>query len=175
MTPTPVRLRAKPPADRPAALRIATPGGDDLTTDPSAAHGARLPDESDETVTIPLRRRATWRQRLVEAEGGLRLALRSNSTLFVHLFAGSVMLVTGAVVGFSVPDWLFILAAFAAVIAAETFNLAIQTLAAELASNSPAAWRRTFRLSTAATLTVVAGAVLTSLVIIARHLGRLFG
>lgn len=138
--------------------------------DPAVSrHSAPSPRQAPQS-----RRRALWHQRLIEAEGGYRLGLRANSILYVHLFAASILTVSGGVLGLSFRDWLLIGLCVAAVIAAELFNAAFQTLATHLESSAPLAARQSARLATAAALTTVLAAWAASLTIIAREMWRLF-
>jgi diacylglycerol kinase len=120
------------------------------------------------------RRRAWWHQRLVEAEGGYRLGLRANSTLYVHLFAASILTVSGGVLGLSLLDWLLIGLCVAAVMAAELFNAAFHTLTTHLEPQAPLVARQAARLATAATLTIVLAAFATALTVLAKEVWRLF-
>jgi undecaprenol kinase len=138
--------------------------------DPTVSrHSARPPRQAPQS-----RRRALWHQRLIEAEGGYRLGLRANSILYVHLFAASILTVSGGVLGLSLRDWLLISLCVAAVIAAELFNAAFQTVATHLESQAPLVTRQAARLATAATLTTVLAAWAVSLTIIAQEMWRLF-
>lgn len=132
-------------------------------------HPVRPPRQEQQT-----RRRAWWHQRLIEAEGGYRLGLRANSILYVHLFAASILTVSGGVLGLSLLDWLLIGLCVAAVIAAELFNAAFQTVTTHLESQSPLVARQAARLATAATLTIVLAALATALTVIAKEVWRLF-
>jgi diacylglycerol kinase len=110
---------------------------------------------------------------VIEAEGGLRLGLRASSTIHVHLFVASAVGVAAFVLELSFLEWLLLLAAFAATLAAELWHLAITTLA-EAAQPSPPALRRVLRLSTAATLCTVGGATAVALGAVLRRVWTLF-
>ncbi|MCA9054378.1 MAG: diacylglycerol kinase [Planctomycetaceae bacterium] len=138
-----------------------------------APHEPRL-HRPDSAPVIPVRRRAIWHQRLIDAEGGLRVGFRENSTIHVHLFVATIFLATGAVLSLTAIEWILMFSALAITIAAELFNLSIQTLADELRADNPAASRKVRRLSIAATMTVVLVAVLMAGGIITRQLWLLF-
>ena len=135
---------------------------------------AHAPSQHTRLRSLPPRRRALWHQRLVEAEGGYRLGLRANSTLYVHLFAASILTVSGGVLGLPLLDWLLIGLCVAAVMAAELFNTAFHTLATHLESQAPLVARQAARLATAATLTIVLAAFATALTLLAKEVWRLF-
>ncbi|MFV0446583.1 MAG: diacylglycerol kinase [Planctomycetaceae bacterium] len=128
----------------------------------------------DSAPSLPARRRAIWHQRLIDAEGGLRLALRADSTLHVHLFVASLVAVVGGVLGFEFVEWIVIAVGFLAISAAEIFHQAVQSLVSQLNPGATGIHRKTLRLSTAATLTVALGFWLASTCIIARHLWLIF-
>jgi diacylglycerol kinase len=142
----------------------------------NAAPAARPPrlHRPDSSPALPVRRRASWHQRIIEAEGGLRLGLRADSTLHLHLFIASAVAVTGVIVGLSFTDWLLLTIAFAATMGAELFHQALRTLVQELGAASLPSTRRALRLSTAAALTVVAGSSLVAAGVLARRLWQLF-
>jgi diacylglycerol kinase len=143
----------------------------------SLAPAARPPrlHRPDSQPVLPARRRALWHQRLIDAEGGLRIGFRANSTLHVHLFAGAVVVISGIVLGLPFFEWILVGAAMAATLAAELFNLALQTLAAEIGGQSASGARKAVRLATAATLTVVAGSSLVTMGLMARRVWLLLG
>jgi hypothetical protein len=86
------------------------------------------PNSSELRIFVS-RRRSLWRERLIDAERGYRIGLRSASTLFVHLFLTAIVLVTGIVLGFTGVEWLLILGGVSAVIASELFVAALRVLA----------------------------------------------
>ena len=133
----------------------------------------RLLDHARRGVRGAVRRRALWHQRLIEAEGGFRIGLRTSSILYVHAFVACLIIVSGAVLGLPPSDWLWIGMGIAAVIAAELFNAALQVLANELAPGVSEAGRQVRRLSTAATLTTVLAALVIAVTVLARHVGEL--
>jgi diacylglycerol kinase len=168
MTPTSALLRSAS-----ATNRKASPTSDGEPAPLADRPRPRL-HRPDSAPSLPARRRAIWHQRLIEAEGGVRLALRSSSTLYFHLFSFSIVGVTCTILGISALEWLLILAALLATVAAEMFDLAIRNLVEALSPTAPGLFRRTLRLSTAATLTTIGMATLVSAGIIGLHFWRLF-
>ena len=129
----------------------------------------------DSKPSLPIRRRAVWHQRLIDAEGGMRLGLRSSSTLYVHLFAATIVCAVGTVLSLAFLEWLLILGCLAVVVAAELFNLAVGNLVQAASSVDERTRRNVLRIATAATLTVVFGALLITGAILVRQLSLLLG
>lgn len=134
----------------------------------------RLTRAPAEERRAPPRRRPLWQLRLIEAEGGFRLGLRASSILYVHLFAVSLVALSGAVLGLSLIEWVLIGLCAAAVVSAELFNAALQALAAQLADAAPDASRRAARLATAATVTTLLAALGTAIALLGQKLSGLF-
>lgn len=127
----------------------------------------------DDAAPVPVRRRAEWRQRLIDAEGGWRLALRSGSTLYAILFSASVVVVSGMVFGCTFGEWLAIMACIGVSLTVEIAHLALQAFAHELAPGASGAFRRGLRLSAAASMTIHGGAAMVGLGILSRHVATL--
>ncbi len=92
----------------------------------------------------------------------------------MHLFLSSAVAITGVVLGLSFLEWLLLFAAFAATMGAELFHQALQALASTTGGTASYSVRQALRLSTAATLTVVAGSTLVATAVLARRLWLLF-
>ncbi|MEZ6068560.1 MAG: diacylglycerol kinase [Planctomycetaceae bacterium] len=132
------------------------------------------PSPSAEMDVVPRTKRACWRERLVEAEAGYRIGLRSASSLFAYLFGAGVVGITGIVLGFAPQEWLMLSCCVAAVMASELLLAAIRNLAAPLRKLDPTAAHNALRLATAASLTVTLAACHVALWITAGHIGVLF-
>lgn len=118
------------------------------------------------------RRRAPWRQWLVEAERGLTFGFRSDSIFFVHLFTGSLAIAAAALLGLTAAGWAILVLALGMAVSAELFHQLLKQLGTTLAPASPQSARTIRRFGTAAT----AIATLTSGIAIAILLiGRLWG
>src|SRR5919108_5081801 len=68
------------------------------------------------------RRRSAWRERLIDAEAGLRLCLRSDGTMFAYLFAVTCIIAAGIVVRLDVREWALVILAVTVVLSAGIFN-----------------------------------------------------
>ena len=119
-----------------------------------------------EIGAAPARRRPVWHQRLVDAEAGYRLGMRTSSVLYLHMFAASILIVSGGVLGLNFLDWLILWLCIAAVTTAELFNAALHALAAAVVITAPEAARQANRLATAATLTTILAALAAALAVL---------
>ena len=120
-------------------------------------------------------RRAIWRQRLVEAEGGFKLFLRGDSALFVHLFSGAAVIIAGLLVGLTIVDWAVVALCIGGVLAAELFHSVIRGLMSSVAGPSEAERERLARMAAAGVMSVLVGAVVCTLLLFGRRLWELFG
>ena len=122
--------------------------------------GLRTDDPLPSSV-LRSRRRAAWRQRLIEAERGIAQGFRGDSTLFVHLFAASVVVAAGLVLGLSAVQWTLIVLASSIVIAAEMFHKALRVLVAALGDQHGRTAAETLRIATAAVFVTILGTAIT--------------
>lgn len=99
----------------------------------------------------PSRRRAPWRQRLVETERGITQGFRGDSTLFFYLFVNSALLAIGGVLDLSLFDWLFVGLAVTLVLATELLQQALRSCVDQVRVIRPEGdWDRILHLATAA-------------------------
>lgn len=167
--PAPAALSGQTPQLR----LLSTSGDSDPDTPPR--QDAYSPLRADEPTEFrSARRRAIWHQRLIDAEGGYRVGLRADSTLFVHLFAASLIVTTGILIEFQFLEWMLAIGCIAAVIVTELLNASVQILAAGLRETQPLASRQTSRLATAGTLTTIIVATILCGLLITRAVWRLF-
>lgn len=115
-------------------------------------------------------RRSPWRQRLIDAENGIRLGVRTDSTFFVHLFVGCGILATAMVVGLSAVDWAILVLSMTFVLSAEMFNQMLRILWKEAAHHLPQELRDAVRIGTAAVVISSVGAVIAIGLVFARAL-----
>ena len=79
------------------------------------------------------RRRATWRQRLVEAERGLVLGFRRDGVLAGHLFVLTLAVAAGVTFELNSQRWALLMLALSGAMAAELFGQVLAALAAATA------------------------------------------
>ena len=109
--------------------------------------------------------RAPWRQRLVDAEAGLKIGIRSESTLFVYFFAGCVILGAATVLGLSAWEWAVVVLSLGMALSTELINQLFRQLASLTTMNIPKELEEISRLGSAAVL-VANIATLTVLIIL---------
>ena len=120
------------------------------------------------------RRRAAWRQWLVEAERGLTAGFRSDSVFFVHLFSGSLALAAAAMLGLSAVQWALLILAVTMTIAAELFHQVLKRLGDLLAEAGPETAAAVRRLGVAAMTTVTLGTATAVAVLLGARVWALF-
>jgi diacylglycerol kinase len=118
------------------------------------------------------RRRAAWRQKLVEAERGLAHSFRADSALHLHLFIDCLLLATCGVLGLSAICWAVVVAALAAMMSAELFCQGLRTVAAEL---SDRVQKQATAVGAAARLLAFAGSAFAIGVVLWLRFRELFG
>jgi diacylglycerol kinase len=74
------------------------------------------------------RPRRTWRTKFATAFRGLWLGVKGHTSFFVHFFMAALVLAAAAALRCEVWQWCVLLGCIAAVLAAELFNSAIETL-----------------------------------------------
>jgi len=120
------------------------------------------------------KRRSAWRQKLVEAERGLTLGFRGDSSFFVHFFTGTIVLTAGLVLQIELIHWTILVLAFTMVLASEMFYSVLKTILFNIGHHLPEQMRRAIHLGTAAVLVTYFGAVLTIGLIFGRRLFQIF-
>ncbi|MFH5805515.1 diacylglycerol kinase, partial [Alienimonas sp. DA493] len=106
-----------------------------------------------------VRRRATWRQRLIEAERGLVLGFRRDGVLAGHLFVLTLAVAAGVVFELNTARWCVIFLALSGAMAAELFGQVIAALAAAVVREEDKDSERTAQLAGAVRLCSAAVAV----------------
>lgn len=80
-------------------------------------------------VELCVRKKARrWRDKFREAFRGLKLGVRGHSSFSVHFFFAALALAAALALEFDWYEWCLVLGCIGAVIAAELFNSAIETL-----------------------------------------------
>jgi diacylglycerol kinase (ATP) len=120
-------------------------------------------------------RRSAWRQRLIEAESGIRLGLRVDGTLFVHLFVMSGILAAGAVLGLGTLQWALLVLALTGVLTAELFHQMLRMLWKEAGHHLPPHVRNAARIGTAAVVMSSVGAIVVLVMLFAQRIVHLRG
>lgn len=122
----------------------------------------------------PIRRRAPWRQWLIEAERGITAAFRSDSIFFVHLFAGSLSLAAAAMLGLTATQWAVLIVALSMTLAAELFHQVLKQLGTLIAPSEPRPAAALRKLGVAAVAVATLGTVAAVGVLLGSKIWMLF-
>ena len=74
------------------------------------------------------RKRRSWRAKFAVAFRGMKLGVRGHSSFFVHFFFTALVLAAALVLGCNLIEWCILVGCIGAVMTAELFNSAIETL-----------------------------------------------
>lgn len=118
------------------------------------------------------RRRAVWRQKLVEAERGLTQCFRSGSSLYFYVFLHCLLLATCGVLGLTATHWALVGIGLTAMLSAELFSQGLQVVASEL---SPGVQKQVRSMNSAAKLLVILGSSATIGIILYLRFHELLG
>jgi len=119
-------------------------------------------------VNAPLRRLAGF----AHAWRGLRTLVATQANARIHAAAAAVVVAAGAVLRVDADDWCWLVAAIAAVWAAEAFNTALEFLADEVSLEHRERIGRAKDLAAAAVLCTAIGAVVIGALVFVPHLTR---
>jgi diacylglycerol kinase len=147
-----IPLADNSPSDGP---HVSNQAGEATAT--SAATVRIVDDSHDEPLP---RRRAAWRQTLVQAERGLVGGFRSGSALFVHFFGISIVIAAALVLGIDWTHWIGIAGCLTLVLTAEMFNQALKALACASDLHSTPQGQRALAIGTAAVVVSCAGSTI---------------
>ncbi len=114
------------------------------------------PARADEVPSRP-RSRRPWRDKFRAAFRGLKLGVRGHSSFFVHFFFTALVLAAAIAFQCDATEWCLLIGCIGAVLVAELFNSAIETLFRGLEEET--------RSQVWASLDVAAGAVLLASII----------
>jgi diacylglycerol kinase (ATP) len=79
--------------------------------------GLETPEQDEEKHLRP-----AWRQRLVDAESGLRVGLRADSTLYAFMFCAATVVLASLVLGLDRWEWVLMVFAIGYSFSAELCN-----------------------------------------------------
>ena len=180
------------PAARPAAAPPARPGSDESAA-PRGPRLAQLPPGRPASRALATkriaavrklhgaRRRAAWRQRLVDAERGLVLGFRRDGVLAGHVFVLTLSVVAGLTFDLSAVRWAVLGLALATAMGAELFGQVLAALAAAIvragggAEERPGELAAAVRLGSAAVAISAAGATAALIAVFAPPVLAAFG
>lgn len=136
-----------------------------------------IPGISIETKTkSELIQRSAWRRKLVDIERGMTLGLRRDSTFFVHLFVGIVIVATAFVLGLDTLQWAIVVLSATIVLGAEMFNRVLQVIGQHAEQLSlDESFQQSLRIGTAAVFVTCTGALLTIGMVFVAEAWEIFG
>jgi diacylglycerol kinase len=85
------------------------------------------PRTLDELAPRP-RSRRPWRDKFKAALRGIKWGVRGHSSFFVHFFFSALVLAAAIVLDCTAADWCLLVGCIGAVLTAELFNSAVETL-----------------------------------------------
>lgn len=122
---------------------------------------------SSHEMQITKSSRAPWRQRLVDAETGFRLGLRTDSILFVYVLVSSMTVATGLVLGIERIEWAILVLTLGLTLSVELFHQLLKFIVNDFRDHLRKDLSLMMRLGTAAVVTTN----VTAMIIIAILLG----
>lgn len=122
----------------------------------------------------PGKPRRRWRAKFGDAFRGVKLGIRGHSSFFVHFFFTTLAVAAGLVLGCNLLEWCLVLGCIGAVLTAELFNSAIETLVRVLDEPTRARAKPSLDIAAAAVLFASGTALLVGgLVFVARFVALL--
>ena len=112
---------------------------------------------------------------MIDAERGIALGIRTDSTQFVHLFIGLTVVVAGMVLGLGLTQWAIVSLSITLVLSAEMFNQMLKLLWKDAARDLPFESRNAIRVGTGAVLLTTVGASLAVLLVFAQRIREMQG
>lgn len=119
--------------------------------------------------------RKHWRDKFAHALHGLRVGVHGHSSFFVHFFSTALVIAAALAMGMEPLEWAILLGCVAAVLTAEMFNSAIESLARALEKSSDPHVRDALDIASSAVLLNAAGAAVVGLLIFLRRFAELMG
>jgi diacylglycerol kinase len=121
-----------------------------------------------------LHEKRTWGRKFRDAFRGWRQSIRQQKSYRVHFFFAVAVVVVGAWLPLDLVRWCLILLCITAVLTAEMFNTALETLARAITHEYNRYIRRTLDIASGAVLTVSIGAAVIGAIIFLEALLRRF-
>ncbi len=123
-----------------------------------------MQDDSHE-LTAYRRGNQSWIQRFAVACRGVKIAIRAEASLFVHLFATVAVGLAGAVLALSRLEWGLVVLCVMTALCAELMNTAIERLAQAITDKTNPNIRDALDIASGAVLVVAVGAMLLGLLV----------
>ena len=120
-------------------------------------------------------RRRGWGRKFSDAFRGVARAVRGESSFLVHGVAATAAVLLAAALRVEAVEWGLLGLAIAAVLAAEVFNTALESLARAFGTSHHPRIRDALDMASGAVLVVAGGAVVVGLAVFGRRLALLVG
>ena len=117
--------------------------------------------------------RKGWWDKFGNAFRGLRVGVQGHSSFFVHFFSTALVVATALAMGMTLVEWAILLVCVTAVLTAEMFNSALESLARAIDKSSNPHLRDALDVASAAVLVCAAGAAVVGALIFLRKLGTM--
>ena len=127
-------------------------------------------DEFDDLPEVSPRRSGSWLQKFGNAFRGIKIAVRSEVSFFVHLFMTALVAVTGSQLRLTSREWALLVLAITGVITAELCNTAIERLAVAITRTEQPEIRDALDIASGAVLAASIGAACIGLMVLAKPL-----
>ena len=121
------------------------------------------------------RRRRSWGKKFGDAFRGLAVGVRGQSSFRVHFFFAAAVIVCAVVMRMPRLEWCVLLVCIATVLAAETFNSALELLAKAITEEHDPRLADALDIGSAAVLVASIGAALVGSILFLHRLGVLLG
>jgi diacylglycerol kinase len=134
-----------------------------------------LPVVLAESAPPRTRSRRPWRDKFKAALRGIKWGVRGHSSFFVHFFFTALVVAAAIVLDCSLVDWCLLLGCVGAVLTAELFNSAVETLFRGLDEETRGrAWPCLDIAAGAVLLASITASVIGCLVFLPKLVSRLF-
>jgi diacylglycerol kinase len=117
----------------------------------------------------------SWVCKFRDAFRGVKEGVRGQSSFFVHVFVAVAVVAAGAVLGVDLTEWCLLLLCIAAVLTAEMFNSALESMAKAITGENDPHLGNSLDIGSAAVLLASIGASIVGSIIFAHRLGILLG
>jgi diacylglycerol kinase len=117
----------------------------------------------------------SWSSKFRDAFRGLKAGVRGQSTFFVHYFATAAVIAAAAVLRVDLYEWCMLLLCITAVLVAEMFNSALESMAKAITGQSDPHLGNSLDIGAAAVLVASIGASIVGAIIFGNRIGCLLG
>jgi diacylglycerol kinase len=123
----------------------------------------------------PMAERRSWRRKFKDATRGVKHGIRGHSSFFVHFFFAALVVAAALALRCSLHDWLILVLCIGAVLSAELFNSALETLFRGLDEHARSRCYRSLDIAAGAVLLASLTAAVVGTLVFANRLAELLG